>query len=479
MNAGTLDEIITGKVTIGDANKVLNEAAKEGKIVIPTPLIKTSDFFTKKTGARNIYLKCETFQRTGSFKIRGAYYKLFKLRSQNPSCSEVTAASAGNHAQGVALSAQMLDLDATIFVPKNAPAFKLHAIRDYGASVIEVESLFDGIKQAKRRAKKQLGHEDFFIHPFDDYDIIAGQGTIGLEIFEQIVAERLKENPEKTREELERSLKEEEFTVIVPVGGGGLIAGIAIALKKVCKCKRVKIVGVQTTAVPSMAKARDKEAAINKARMQKEQKGGRLSDEEFKKIVELSDNEFGFTIADGIKIRATGRRTFEIYQNYVDDLVMVSDRQIAGAIYNLLVREKIVAEAAAAVSFAALLSVLEEKYVKDKNVIVVISGGNIDLNLLVWTLIQQHSRECYTFRIEGEVEDRPGVLADVCHIIAENEGGIIQVHEERMRSELNPGKMFISIYVEALGKREPAAISNEIRAALEKKHYDLKVTRLE
>jgi threonine dehydratase len=123
--------------------------------------------------------------------------------------------------------------------------------------------------------------------------------------------------------------------------------------------------------------------------------------------------------------------------------------------------------------------VLEEQYVKDKNVIVVISGGNIDLNLLVWTLIQQHSRECYTFRIEGEVQDLPGVLADVCHIIAENEGGIIQVHEERMRSELNPGKMFLSIYVEALGKREPATMRNEIRAALKKKHYDLKVTRLE
>lgn len=465
MKASNIGEDITKIVNIEEAKEALKNAAKEGKIVIPTPLIKTSDIFNQMTGARNIYLKCETFQRTGSFKVRGAYYKLLKLQKYQK-CEEVTAASAGNHAQGVALSAQILGLKATIFVPRNAPAFKLRAIRDYGASIEEEATLDKAINKAEDRAESVLGNKDFFIHPYNDYDIIAGQGTIGQEIFDQL-AEELKK--EKKIEEVEE-LKNLEFTVAVPIGGGGLISGIAFALKEVCGCKKVKIVGVQSDAAPNMIEAfkkfEEKKKALGLSKLSE------LSKEEKEKVLKLSDADLKYTIADGIKVQEAGEKTFEICKKYLDDIVSVDDRQIASAIYTLLVREKIIAEAAGAVSLAAILSGQLEKYVKGKNVVIVISGGNIDLSLLAWTILQQHSREWNIFTLEGVLPDEPGAFAEVSSIIAENRGNIIQVREDRIRSDLGPGRIFVSISVEVLGKDDPQAYREKILADLGRKDHD-------
>lgn len=454
---------------IEEAKKELKKLADKGKIEIPTLLIK-SHTFSEKTGG-NIYLKCETFQRTGSFKVRGAYYKLLKLKKYQK-CKEVTAASAGNHAQGVALSAQILHLKATIFVPRNAPAFKLRAIKDYGASIEEEATLDKAINKAEDRAESVLGNKDFFIHPYNDYDIIAGQGTIGQEIFDQL-AEELKK--EKKIEEVEE-LKNLEFTVAVPIGGGGLISGIAFALKEVCGCKKVKIVGVQSDAAPNMIKA-FKNFEEKKKKVPGLSKLSKLSKEEKEKVLKLSDVDLKYTIADGIKVQEAGDKTFEICKKYLDDIVSVDDRQIASAIYTLLVREKILAEAAGAVSLAAILSGRLEKYVKGKNVVIVISGGNIDLSLLAWTVLQQHSREWNIFRLESVLPDEPGAFAKVASIIAENQGNIIQVREDRMRSDLGPGRIFVSIYVEALGKDNPQDTREKILAALGRKGYDFEVSQ--
>lgn len=457
---------------IEEAKKELKKLADKGKIEIPTLLIK-SHTFSEKTGG-NIYLKCETFQRTGSFKVRGAYYKLLKLINKYPNCEEVTAASAGNHAQGVALSASILGLKATIFVPRNAPAFKLRAIRDYGASIVEEATLDDAIKKAEDRAESVLGNKDFFIHPYNDYDIIAGQGTIGQEIFDQLAEELEKE---KQIEEVEE-LKNLEFTVAVPIGGGGLISGIAFALKEVCGCKKVKIVGVQSDAAPNMKRAFEKFEEKKKKELGLS-KLSDLSKEEKDKVLKLSDVELRYTIADGIKVQEAGEKTFEICKKYLDDIVLVDDWQIASAIYTLLVREKIIAEAAGAVSLAAILSgEFEDKYVKGENVVIVISGGNIDLSLLAWIALQQHSREWNIFRLESELPDKPGAFAKVSSIIAENQGNIIQVREDRMRSDLRPGRIFISIYVEALGKNKPKDTMEKILAALGRKGYDFKVIKI-
>lgn len=426
------------KEKINEAEGVLNKLAKKNTLIKPTPLIKSHTLSGMSEG--KLFLKCEVFQRTGSFKIRGAYYKLHKLSKLNK-VTEVVAASAGNHAQGVAFAAKQLGLRATIFVPKDAPSFKLKAIRDYGANVKEAKSLKEAMESAKDYAKKP-GYS--FIHPFDDLDIIAGQGTIGLEIHDELSRQLGKGN-----------LKDEDFTVVVPVGGGGLISGIAFSLKEILGCKKAKIVGVQSLAAPSMIKAFSA-----------------------KKVVALSDKEFRDTIADGIHVREVGKNNLEIRTKYVDEVVTVDDMEIAKAIYLLLVRKKIIAEGAGAASLAAIIQGKLEKYVKDKNVVAVISGGNIDLSLLSSTILQQHARAEFIFRLEGKLADKPGSLAEVCTIIKEKNGNIISIFEDRVRGDLTPGRVFVSICVEVLGIKEARDTREQILNALGDTGHDFKVLEI-
>ncbi|AHF57295.1 threonine ammonia-lyase [Spiroplasma eriocheiris] len=276
-----------------------------------------------------IYLKLENLQRTGSFKIRGSLNKILSL-NEAERAKGIIAASAGNHAQGVALACLLTNTRCTIVMPENAPKSKIEATKLYGADIILSGSNFDGaLKTALEVQKLQ---QLTFVHAFDDEEVISGQGTIGLELIEQV-----------------KGLD----TIIVPVGGGGLISGIAIAAKTLNP--EVKIIGVEVENVPSLTKAF-----------------------EFGKSIEVEPSK---TIADGINVQKIGLITFEICKQYVDEIVTVSEKEVKEAILFLLAKDKILAEGAGAAAYAGVLSE-KIKLIQNTNVTIIISGGNIDLSKL-------------------------------------------------------------------------------------------------
>ena len=310
------------KVTL-ETIKNARETIKD--IINITPVLESTKM-SEKTGA-NVYLKCENLQKTGSFKIRGACNKIANLTDEEKA-NGVIASSAGNHAQGVALGAKMNGIDATIAMPATAPLAKVKATKGYGAKVVLNGLVYDDAYAKAVEIQKETGAT--FLHPFDDEYVISGQGTISLEIFEQ--------------------LNENVDTIVCPIGGGGIIAGVATAAKALNPS--VKIVGVQTSNIPSM-----KESVKN----------GKVT-------TAFNAN----TVADGIAVKTPGNLTFDIIKDLVDEVITVEEDEIYQAMLFLLEYQKVAAEGAGAVSTAAIWS---GKYQpkKDENVVCIISGGNVVL----------------------------------------------------------------------------------------------------
>jgi len=348
----------------------------------------------KLNPASNIYLKPENLQLTGSFKIRGSYYKISQL-SDEEKAKGVIACSAGNHAQGVALGATKNGLKSIICLPSTAPISKVEATRNYGAEICLVDGVYDDAYQKALELKEEHGYT--FVHPFDDVSVIAGQGTIGLELINQL---------------------QQIDAVIVPIGGGGLISGVAYAIKSLNP--NIKVYGVQSTGAPSMFNS------INN-----------------RKIERL---KYVSTIADGFAVKEPGVNTYDICNKYVDDIVTVTDDEVSSAILSLIEQQKLIAEGAGAVSVAAAM--FNKVPIEGKNTICLVSGGNIDVNILDRVIkrgLQTAGRNCV---LTVELIDRPGQLMKVSRIISENGGNVIGVHHERSNANRDINGCFLRMNLE-------------------------------
>lgn len=324
-----------------------------------------------------IFLKPENLQLTGSFKVRGAYYKISQL-SDEEKAKGVIACSAGNHAQGVALGATKNGIKSLICLPSGAPISKVEATKKYGAEVCLVDGVYDDAYQKALQLKEEKGYT--FVHPFDDENVIAGQGTIGIELLDQL---------------------SDVEAVIVPVGGGGLISGVAFAIKSLNP--NIKIYGVQASGAASMVES------LN-----------------HKKIERLDSVR---TIADGIAVKEPGTHTFDICSHYVDDIVTVSDDEISTAILSLIEQQKLVSEGAGAVSVAAAM--FGKLPIARKKTICLVSGGNIDVTILSRVINRGLQKSGRSYVLTVELMDRPGQLVGVTSIIARMGANVISVHHDR------------------------------------------------
>jgi len=341
-----------------------------------------------------LYLKTENLQITGSFKVRGSYYKMSRLSSEEKARG-VVACSAGNHSQGVALSAQKNGIKAVICLPDGAPISKIEATKSYGAEVCLVEGVYDDAYKKALSLRDEDGY--VFIHPFDDEDVIAGQGTIALEIADQI--------PELD-------------AVVVPVGGGGLISGIAYTIKAINP--KVKVYGVQAQGAPSMYKS--------------------VKDGEIIGLDSVS------TIADGIAVKRPGNLTYEICKEYVDEIVTVSDDEISAAILALMEQHKLVTEGAGAASVAAVM--FGKVDVEGKKTVCLLSGGNIDVTILSRVIKRGLLMSGRTCQLTVELADKPGQLKNVSRIIADLGGNVISVHHERANEGSDVNGCYLRIVLE-------------------------------
>ena len=350
-----------------NAAKVLQDVARHPKLIGPTKLNPEAE----------VYLKPENLQYTGSFKLRGAYYKISQLSDEEKSHG-VIACSAGNHAQGVALGATHNGIKSVICLPASAPISKIEATKALGAEVVLVPGVYDDAYA--RALELQKEHNYTLVHPFDDPLVIAGQGTIGLEIIEEMP---------------------DVEAVIVPIGGGGLISGVAFTIKTLKP--DVKVYGVQAKGAPSMVDSI--------------KKGERV------RLDSVS------TIADGIAVKEPGVNTFDICSKYVDEIVTVSDDEVAAAILTLIEQQKLVAEGAGAVSVAAAM--FNKVPIQGKKVVCLVSGGNIDvtnLNRVITRGLVKNGRDS---SITLRLSDKPGQLSKVCSVIGENGANILSVEHKR------------------------------------------------
>ena len=355
-----------------------------------------SETFSKLTGNK-VYFKLENLQMTGSFKERGALNKILTL-SDDEKARGVIAASAGNHAQGVAYHATRKGVKSTIVMPAAAPLVKVTRTKEYGAHVVLHGASYDeAFEEAWRRREAE---ELTFIHAFDDDAVMAGQGTVGLELLEQ--------NPY-----LE--------AVLVPIGGGGLISGIAVAMKEINP--RVRIIGVQTARLPSMVRAVSEHAPVTLPA--------------------------AVTIADGIAVRKAGARTLPVVAKYVDDIVTVDEEEIANAILLLLEREKTVAEGAGAAAMAALIQ--GRANLHGKKVAVVIGGGNIDVNMLSRIIERGLVKDGRLVRFRVRIPDHPGGLHKLTGEIASVRANIQEVIHNRAFSRVDLGETAVDITLETRG----------------------------
>ncbi len=352
--------------TVYKANYVLRQVVRQTDVLYAPKL---------KPGTE-LYLKTENLQITGSFKVRGAYYKMSQLTEAERSRG-VVACSAGNHAQGVALAAQRSGIKAIICLPDGAPISKVEATRSYGAEIRLVEGVYDDAYQEALRLRDEEGYT--FIHPFNDPEVIAGQGTIALELGEQV--------PDMD-------------VVIVPVGGGGLISGMAYTLKNLNP--RIKVIGVQASGAPSMLNS--------------------IHDAHIEKLDSV------FTIADGIAVKEPGSLTYELCSQYVDEIVAVSDDEISAAILALMEQHKLVTEGAGAVAVAAAM--FDKVDLAGKKTVCLLSGGNIDVTILSRVITRGLLMSGRSCQMSIELVDKPGQLLAVSRIIAEQGGNVTSVHHE-------------------------------------------------
>jgi len=358
----------------------------------------------------NVYLKLENLQLTGSFKERGACNRLLQLTAEQRACG-VIAASAGNHAQGVAYHARALGIPATILMPRRSPLVKVSQTRALGATVELVGGGYDEAFEAATRMADE--RRLVLIHGFDDADVIAGQGTIGLEILEQVP---------------------DVDALLIAIGGGGLIAGVATAVK--ARKPDVAIWGVQTDAMPAMRAA--------------QQEGRPIRIEAVR------------TIADGIAVGRVGALPFELVRAHVDQIVTVDEEEIAEAILTLLEKEKLVAEGAGAAPLAALIH--RELPLTGKTVVVLIGGGNIDVNLLSRIIDRGLIKSGRIMRVRVMVPDLPGALARILSLVAEAEANILEVDHDRVAARLEFGQASVGIVAETRGFEHIAAIMDAIQA---------------
>ena len=366
------------------AGFVLKEVARRTDLIHSTTLCPDAD----------LYLKTENLQVTGSFKVRGAYYKISQLTDEEKA-KGVIACSAGNHAQGVALAAAKNGIKSLICIPDNAPISKVEATKSYGAEVCLVKGTYD---DAYEKAVSLVEEKDMtFIHPFDDEMVIAGQGTIGLEILDQL---------------------SDVDAVLVPVGGGGLISGVAFAIKSLRP--EVKVYGVQAAGAPSMLNA--------------------LRD---KKIETLDSVK---TIADGIAVKTPGEHTYEYCSKYVDDIVTVTDDEVATAILELIEKQKMTAEGAGAVSVAA--AIFNKVPIKGKKVVCLVSGGNIDVTSLSRVIDRGLQKAGRLAELVIELVDKPGQLLGVSEIISKTGGNVISVNHARTDVDLDINSCVLRISIE-------------------------------
>ena len=384
------------------------------KVVLRTPVIY-SEALSKLTG-KEIFLKLENLQKTGSFKIRGAYYKLSRLKNSKRG-RNVVAASAGNHAQGVAYASSLLGIHSTIVMPEGAPLAKQMATRAYGGDVILSGQNTD---EALCRARRMEEAGKTFIHPFDDEEVIAGQGTIGLEILEDVP---------------------DVEGIIVPVGGGGLISGIATIVKK--KKPKVQIIGVQSSHAP---------AAFHSLRK--------------KRIVEVKVKP---TLADGIAVGRTGEITFHIIQQNVEHIAIVNEEEIASAILMLIERKRLVAEGAGASPLAALLS--KGIKIKPQKIVLVISGGNIDVHLLDRIIEKGLTRTGRMASFEVLLRDVPGSLTKLTGLVAHHQANILHIVHERAAINIPIGFSKVILILETRGSEH----IREIKKGLTGKGYAVQI----
>jgi threonine dehydratase len=377
----------------------------------PCPL---ADAFSELCGAQ-VYFKLENLQRTGSFKERGAANKLALLTADERRRG-VVAASAGNHAQGVASNASRLGIRATIVMPELTPLVKVVATKRYGAKVVlHGASYDDALAEAKRLTEEQ---GLVFIHAFDDDAIIAGQGTCALEILEQVP---------------------DVDVVIASIGGGGLLGGMAVALKALKPS--VRVVGVESAALPKMQAARNAGRPVT--------------------------IEPATTIADGIAVKRAGERTLPLFVKYVDQIIAVDDEEVANAILLLIEREKTVAEGAGAAPAAALLQKKVPRLTPDTKVVCAISGGNIDVNLIARIIERGLVKEGRRVMLVLRVPDRPGTLAAVLTTVAAEKGNVLEVHHNRAFMAGPIGDTEIELTLETKG---PLHVE-QLKKALEARGY--------
>ncbi|MBX5467078.1 MAG: threonine ammonia-lyase [Firmicutes bacterium] len=383
-------------------------------VVYQTPLQEFQEI-NDLLGGR-IFFKLENLQRTGSFKIRGAYYRLCHL-SEGERKAGVVAASAGNHGQGVALAADLVGTHSVVFMPEGASLPKVQATRRWGAEVRLEGETFDDAQAAALAYAEATGAA--FIPAFDDPLVIAGQGTVGLELLDQ-------------RPDLGR--------VVVPVGGGGLIAGIAIALKE--RYPHLRVVGVQAEGAAAMVASRQAGHPVEIPRVH--------------------------TIADGIGVRRPGRLTTEIVLRYVDDLVTVQDHDISRAILFFLERTKLVVEGAGAVGLAAFLA--GKLPVEERPTAVVVSGGNIDVTLLARIIEHGLVEEGRQVRLSTVLGDRPGQLARLLRLVAEAKANVLRVEHERWSPALEPNQSEVELVLETRDRDHAEGLV----AKLEEAGYDVR-----
>jgi threonine dehydratase len=364
-----------------------------------------------ETSGQPVYLKLENLQRTGAFKERGALNKLLTL-SEHDRKRGVIAASAGNHAQGVAFHAKNNGISAKIVMPVMTPLVKVNATKGFGANVVLHG---DGYDEAYEEACRLAEREELtFVHPFEDPAVIAGQGTIGLELLEQVP-------------DLE--------AVVVPIGGGGLISGIACALKETKP--EVRVVGVQASRMPSMLEAL--------------------------KLHQPTTIAIKPTIADGIAVRKVGERTLRLIEKYVDEVVAVEEEEIASGILTLLEREKTLAEGAGAAAVAALLH--RKTKLKNKKTVALVCGGNIDVTLLSRIIERGLVKDARLVRMQIHLSDRPGALHQLTKIIAGHHANIVNLQFDRAYYGVNLGDTLIDITLETRGKDQIQRILEALTTA--------------
>ena len=371
-------------------DKIYHAAFVLKKVARKTDLIKA----TKLSDHCDLYLKTENLQETGSFKLRGAYYKISQLTDEEKSHG-ILACSAGNHAQGVAMAATRNGIKSLICMPDGAPISKVEATKQLGAEVRLVKGAYDDAYATALQIQEETGAT--FIHPFDDPEVIAGQGTIGLEILDEL------EDPD---------------AVVVPIGGGGLISGVAYAIKHLNP--KVKVYGVQAAGAASMVES---------------QKAGEPI------MLDRAD-----TFADGIAVKHPGDLTYELVKEYVDEIVTVTEDEISTAILALLEKQKVIAEGAGAVGVAAVL--FHKLPVQGKKVVCIVSGGNIDVNILSRVITRGLVTSGRNTTLQIALEDKPGQLVGVSKIVSDCGANVVSVLHERSDANMPIASCYLTLSME-------------------------------